>query len=106
MIGQYQGFNAFYTCLFNFYIDFGYFGIYFFEFIYGVILGLLVEFYLKNKNLFMGVLLNINLSFAIFSEFRWYYQSIENIFLLMLNIILIIFMEKKEKNKNENNVVM
>ena len=102
-IGEYQEFNAFYTGLFNFYIDFGYVGIFICQFLYGAFISWLISFYIRKPNIARALLLNVNLAYAIFSEFRWYYQSIENIVLIGMTILFVIFTERRRKIY-ENNV--
>lgn len=105
-IGEYQTINAFFTCFFNFYLDFGYWGIFICQFLYGCFISWLIGFYTQKTSLGRGILLNINLTFAMLSITRWSYQSIQNIILIVISILFIILTEKRKRIKNENNVVM
>ena len=67
------------------------------QFLYGVLISFLIEFYRKKPNIGRALLLNINLTFALFSEFRWYYQSLENINMIIISLIIIFFIEKIKK---------
>ena len=94
-IGNDHTFNAFYTGLMNFYMDFGYFGIIVFSLIFGFTLGLIWNKYLKNGNAYTLSLLIFICYTGIVSEYRLPYSSISTWVILITLLMLNRFRNKK-----------
>lgn len=74
-IGNNTFFNAFYTNIMNFYLDGGLTFVILLSCIYGVVSGLLYNYYLRNTNLFTLSLIVYLTYNMIASEFRWSYSA-------------------------------
>lgn len=96
-IGVGKTFNAFYTCLMNFYLDFGYLGIIIGPFIHSLLLIAVTINYKKQKNLFSEVLLIYVINNAFSSIYRWNYQSGASAFTLITLIIINAIYAKNSK---------
>lgn len=84
-------FNAFYTCVMNYYLDFGLIGVILFPIMHAALIVYIVKRYLDGKG---GEFSKITLYYVIgnlmFSVLKWNYQGGSNVFVL---IVLIVIME-------------
>lgn len=101
VIGDSQTFNAFYTSLFNFYLDFGIVGIIFIPIILGWVSGVIYRNCIRRPNIFNFVLLVYFTQNLILSEFRWNYQTP----ISWIIILILIIAGKKMKNNLKGKVV-
>ncbi len=95
-------FNAFYTCVMNFYSDFGILGVIIFPILYAVFMVWVFNNYNKRKDVSALLLLNYSVMNLIFGIVRWNFQSGSSVFVLILLIVLNLYnIWKERKNKNE-----
>ena len=95
-------FNAFYTCVMNFYSDFGFLGVIIFPMIYALFMVWVFNNYKKRKNMSAFLLLNYSTMNLIFGIVRWNLQIGSSAFVLILLIVLNLYnIWKEKKNKNE-----
>lgn len=102
-IGETIQYNAFYSCILNYYIDFGVMGIVLFGGLFGGFISLLIKNILKTKDVYLIVILVLNLYIALFSTLRWEYQS-PSTWMIILMILTIrtfhkMYLNKRNKNK-------
>jgi oligosaccharide repeat unit polymerase len=98
MIGNHQIFNAFYTCIMNYYMDFGVIGVIIIPFIYGIIAAKIYRVFNDNPNIYTLMLIIYFTYTTISSEFRWSYQSPTTWIILIFILIGV----HKHKAVNEN----
>lgn len=95
-------FNAFHTCVMNFYSDFGILGVIIFPILYAVFMVWVFNNYNKRKDVSALLLLNYSVMNLIFGIVRWNFQSGSSVFVLILLIVLNLYnIWKERKNKNE-----
>lgn len=93
-IGEGINFNAFYTAIFNAYLDAGYYGVVFLGLILGIIAGLIWNFHLRKRN-FYSFLLVIYFSLMLISTvYRFEFQQFKSYGIIF---ILICLANKKER---------
>lgn len=100
-IGNTAEFNAFYTCIMNFYADLGVVGVIFYSILFGYITSIIVKKAENSKLVFNTILMifftvNINIS----SIYRWHLQSMAITCAIIIIIFIIILEKKGEKNEN------
>lgn len=95
-------FNAYYTCIMNFYLDFGIIGVIVFPIMHSILIIYGLKNYYKHKNIYSLLLLNYVLLNLFFSIIRWNYQSGTSTFILLILIFANILSNIYEKRKNEN----
>lgn len=98
-IGKGVTFNAFYTCIMDFYLDFGIVGVFIGAIIHALLLYYVTNNYLKKKNLISAVLCIFVFMNAFSCVYIWPYQSAETMSCL---IVLLILNKKGELVKNED----
>src|SRR5699024_6116960 len=74
-IGDGVTYNAFYTSIFNFYLDGGLLGVILMSFVFGAIIGKVFNTYLKSPNIFNLALLIYLVYLSLVSSLRWELQS-------------------------------
>lgn len=87
IIGTNITFNAFYTCIMNFYSDFGYLGVIIGPVIHAILLGACTINFAKKKNLASQVLIIFTMMNAFSSIYRWNYQFGQTTFTLLIIIL-------------------
>ena len=98
-------FNAFYTSIMNYYLDFGVIGVIMYPILHSILIIYGLKNYYLRKDVFSLLLLNYLLMNLFFSIIRWNYQSGTSVFVLMFLIFLNIISNKYMKrnlNKNES----
>lgn len=94
-------YNAFYTSIMNFYLDFRIMGVVVFSLLQGLLVKYALNIYVKEKNIISMVLV-LYVSLNLITGFlRWEYQAGNNIFLLIVLFILAKF-DKIKKPRKEN----
>ncbi|WP_346934854.1 O-antigen polymerase [Clostridium sp.] len=93
-IGENIQYNAFYTAAFNYYIDFGIFGILLFSGLFGAFSSFIIKKTLKSKNVYCVMILILNLYIMLFSLLRWEYQS-PSTWIIILIILTVYTINKK-----------
>ena len=96
-IGEDTEFNAFYTCVMNFYLDYGFLGVIIFPILHSILIILSLNQYYRKKNIFSFILLNFVLLNLFFSIIRWNYQSGTSTFVLLTMIFITNFENIKNK---------
>lgn len=99
-------YNAFYTSIMNFYMDFSIYGVIIFSFLHGLFIKYVINLYEENKNNILSkillILVSINL---LMCSFKWPYQSGNMLFLIFILIIAIKIINFKSKgNIKKNNI--
>ncbi len=97
IIGDNISFNAFYTCVMNFYTDFGIVGVILIPLLYGIILKCIIRRALITYNLFDIILMLFIISNTISAIYKWFYQSGSTIFTIMVILVLKKFIRIKEE---------
>lgn len=92
-IGGGHWFNAFYTCLMNYYMDLGILGVIIIPFIFGGIAAKVFNIFNKNPNVYTLMLIMYFTYTTLASEFRWSFQS-PTPWIILLYILLLVFKEK------------
>lgn len=85
-IGTKTNFNAFYTCVMNFYLDYGLIGVILFPILHSMLIIFSLKQYYLKKDIVSFMLLNFVLLNLFFSIIRWNYQSGTSVFVLMVLI--------------------
>ena len=85
-IGEKTSFNAFYTCVMNFYLDYGLIGVILLPILHSILILLAFKQYYLKKDIFSFILLNFVLLNLFFFIIRWNYQSGTSIFVLLVLI--------------------
>ena len=85
-IGTKTNFNAFYTCVMNFYLDYGLIGVILFPILHSILIIFLLKQYYLKKDIVSFMLLNFVLLNLFFSIIRWNYQSGTSVFVLIVLI--------------------
>ncbi len=93
-IGENIQYNAFYTAVFNFYMDFGVFGILLFSGLFGAYSSFVIRKTLKSNNVYCVMILIFNLYIMLFSLLRWEYQS-PSTWIIILIILIVYTVNKK-----------
>ena len=83
-IGAKTNFNAFYTCVMNFYLDYGLIGVILFPILHSMLIIFSLKQYYLKKDIFSFMLLNFVLLNLFFSIIRWNYQSGTSVFVLVV----------------------
>ena len=83
-IGAETNFNAFYTCVMNFYLDYGLIGVILFPILHSILIIFSLKQYYLKKDIFSFMLLNFVLLNLFFSIIRWNYQSGTSVFVLVV----------------------
>ena len=96
-IGEDTEFNAFYTCVMNFYLDYGFLGVIIFPILHSILIILSLNQYYRKKDIFSFILLNFVLLNLFFSIIRWNYQSGTSTFVLLTMIFITNFENIKNK---------
>lgn len=96
-IGEDTEFNAFYTCIMNFYLDYGFLGVIIFPILHSILIILSLNQYYRKKDIFSFILLNFVLLNLFFSIIRWNYQSGTSTFVLLTMIFITNFENIKNK---------
>ena len=92
-IGSQQGFNAFYSALMNFYIDFGALGVIALSFLFGLLLAVTWNMYIVNGNVYTLSLLIYMSYTAIVSQYIFPFQSL-SVWLIVLIFVVLIKLQK------------
>ncbi|PFC97741.1 hypothetical protein CN277_24300 [Bacillus cereus] len=101
IIGENLYFNAFYTHIMNFYLDYGVIGVMILSILYGLISSVIFKYCLTNINIFKVSLLIYYIHHLIVSEFRWDYQAPAS----WIIVFSLVFMSTRyEKRKNVTSV--
>lgn len=103
-------FNAFYTCVMNFYLDFGIIGVFVYPMLHAILIALVLNNYNRKKNLASLILLDYVVLNLFFSIIRWNYQAGSTMFVFIIlivcnvleNIKLKMRIKKGGKIENEN----
>lgn len=85
-IGTKTNFNAFYTCVMNFYLDYGLIGVILFPILHSMLIIFSLKQYYLKKDIVSFMLLNFVLLNLFFSIIRWNYQSGTSVFVLIVLI--------------------
>ena len=102
-IGINSYFNAFYTCIMNFYSDLGLFGIIIYSFLFGLVTILLFKKYQKKHKIFdLALLLYFLVNILISAVYRWYFQSASVTFTFFVIYFLSMKEDKIFKNTQIN----
>ena len=96
-VGQNIQMNAFYTCVMNFYSDFGIIGVILIPLIYAYILTDVIKKSFTNKNVMYTILLLFMISNTISATYKWFYQSGSTMFTIFIILITNLVLRKKEK---------
>lgn len=107
MIGEKIYFNAFYTCVMNYFGDFGYIGVIIGPILNGILISYSINKYIKKRDLQSYLLLTYVIMNAFCSIYRWNYQFGQYMFLLIVLILVNNFKLEKgnKKNDKENNKI-
>lgn len=81
-------FNAYYTCIMNYYLDFGILGVIIFPILHSALIVLALKNYYLQKNVYSLMLLSFALLNLFFGVIRWNYQSGTTVFVLAILIVL------------------
>lgn len=100
LIGDNIYFNAFYTCIMNFYFDFGDFGIIIGPVIHAMLVGYCTINMCKQKNIISQILFIFTIMNLFSSIYRWNYQSGSTTFTLLIMIILNMIIKRRKKSEN------
>ena len=93
-IGENVQYNAFYSAVLNYYIDFGVVGVALFSGLFGAFSAFLIKKSLKTKDVYYTMILIFNLYIIIFSLLRWEYQAPST--WMIISMILIVRMINKK----------
>ena len=102
-IGDNIEFNAFYTCVMNFYTDFHLLGVIIIPLIYGFILRKSMDKGINQKNLFDVILMLYLISNTVAAIYKWFYQSGSTMFTIIILLVAKLTLEIKGKEENGNN---
>jgi oligosaccharide repeat unit polymerase len=102
-IGAGHTFNAFYTALMNYYLDFGIVGILIFPLLYGMFNSFVCNLFLKHSSATTFMLLVLTLYDSIATSFRWSYQLPET--WIVLIVLAIVHGVSRSKNNSFNNLI-
>lgn len=100
-------FNAFYTQIMNFYLDFGMWGVIIYSILHALFIVLTVQLYRKNKDVTSFMLLLFATNNLIFTVIKWPYQSGTKVFELII-LVLITFIcnyRRKEVGKQSESTL-
>lgn len=100
LIGEGIYFNAFYTCVMNFYGDLGYLGVIIFPIIHGLLVVYAINNYIRKKDLIAYILLAYTILNLICSIYRWNYQSGNNMIVIIVLLILNKLLGEKKNDKS------
>lgn len=95
-IGGDNWFNSFYTCIMNFYMDLGIFGVIIIPFLYGAVAAKMFNIFNDNPNIYSLMLVMYFTYTTIASEFRWSFQSPTSWFILIY-ILLAVYKQKHRR---------
>lgn len=97
-------YNAFYTALMNFYLDFGIVGVILFSILHGIFIGVIIKKYEKNNNIWSLMLTIYVLKNLVLMILHWEYQGGSTMFVLIILLIINVIVNFKEKEniKDEN----
>lgn len=96
-IGKNTNFNAFYTCIMNFYLDYGLIGVILFPILHSMLIIFSLKQYYLKKDIVSFMLLNFVLLNLFFSIIRWNYQSGTSVFVLIVLIGMSFFKNGTKK---------
>lgn len=88
-------FNAYYTCIMNYYLDFGILGVIVYPILHSILILFALRNYYTQKNIFSLMLLNFVLLNLFFGVIRWNYQSGTTVFVLSILLLLNFFKNYK-----------
>ncbi len=97
-------FNAFYTCVMNYYLDFGIIGVIVIPMIYAILISIAIYNHYKRKNIYSLLLLNYVVMNLIMGILKWNYQGGSNVFILMILILINGINNYQHKVKKEKNL--
>ena len=100
-IGENTNFNAFYTCIMNFYLDYGLLGVILFPILHSIIIIFALKQYYNKKDVYSFMLLNFVLLNLFFSIVRWNYQSGTSVFVLIVLLVKVFFTNNIVTVKNK-----
>ena len=101
LIGNNTYMNAFYTCVMNFYSDFGILGVIIIPLVYGVILKRVINKAAYNKNLYDILIFLYITCLTVSAVYRWFYQLGSGLF----TIIIIMFIKSAFEGKRDENEI-
>ena len=81
-------FNAYYTCIMNYYLDFGILGVIIFPILHSALIVMALKNYYLKKNVYSLMLFSFVLLNLFFGVIRWNYQSGTTVFVLAILIVL------------------
>lgn len=88
VIGDNLKINAFYTCVMNFYTDFGIAGVVIIPLLYGIILKKIIHKAISTYNLLDIILMLFIISNTISAIYRWFYQFGSTMFSIIIILVL------------------
>lgn len=97
-IGENIQMNAFYTCVMNFYSDFGVIGVIFIPIVYAYIISRVFKGAFKHDEIINYILLLFIISNTISATYKWFYQSGSTMFTIIIILILQLILKKKKEN--------
>ena len=100
-IGENTNFNAFYTCIMNFYLDYGLLGVILFPILHSILIIFALNQYYHKKDIYSFMLLNFVLLNLFFSIVRWNYQSGTSVFVLIVLLVKVFFTNNIVTVKNK-----
>ena len=105
IVGKNIEFNAFYTSLMNYISDFGYGGVIIYPILYGNFVFYCIKNEIRSQTLISKILVIYVLMNTISTIYRWNYQFGQNIFILIILLVLNFWVKNKWKidNVNQNN---
>lgn len=93
-------FNAFYTNIMNFYLDFGIIGVMVFSMLHGMFVKFVINTYYKDNSLVSKILLIFVAQSMIMNSFQWQYQSGSRTMLVVLLLAINYFYRRYKRDKS------
>lgn len=105
MIGPKIAFNAFYSCVMNYYMDLGILGLLIFPIIHALGLFFVLNNFIKRRDIWSVLLLLLMLNNLFNSVFVWEYQSGEKTFIIVIVIFINLINKKNNKLIEGSNII-
>ena len=100
-VGENTTANAFYTCVMNYYLDFGAPGVIIFSGLHGCLISMAAAAYIRRRDFFSLLLLNYVFYHLLFSIVMWDYQSGTYVFVLAI-LIVTVYLTGRKGSEEDN----
>ena len=94
-------YNAFYTSIMNFYLDFGFLGVCFFSYLHGLFINYIFKLYKERETILSKILVILVSTNLLMCVLKWNYQAGNMVFL----VVLLLIAENFDKIRKKTNVI-